>query len=232
MIVLNISRTVLFLVALFTGCAGLAQPPPFPTHPDARKHYEAGEQLLEAQRYEMAAAEYEKSLQFESVAYITHMKLGVAYFGQHKFAEAARQFEETHRLWGGGPRDAPVYGILQAVTLQRAGNRDVAEKLLRGWSGPGIGVTPFGAFSAGGTLPRHWKVVAGYLLGSIDEKRVLGRVASSDHRPYVYLVIGIANAGKGDTEKAKKFLQLAADATRPGGWGFALARAEMRNLEK
>ena len=180
----------------------------------------------------MAAAEFEKSLEFESVAYITHSKLAVAYFGQQKFADAARQFEATYRLWG-GPSSGPAWAIMEAVSLQRAGNKDEAERLLRYWTGPGIVVTGVGAYTTGQPLRGPSKLLARYLLGAVDENSVLDQ-APADFLPFAYLVIGISNATKGDTERARKFLQLFAAATTAprSGWSFALARAEMRNLKK
>ncbi len=230
MVFSNLLRAIIhILVALVVaGCA--APPSPFPTDPNARKHYDDGDRFLEAQRYELAAAEYEKSLQFESVAYITPSKLAVAYFGQQKFAEAARQFEASYRLWG-GPRNGPAWALMQAVTLQRAGNKDEAEKLLRHWTGPGVVCTPM-CYTAGEPLQGIENLLARYLLGSVDENNVLGQ-AKSDYLPLAYLVIGISSAAKGDKVNAKKFLQLAAGAIdNRGGWLFALVRAEMRNLEK
>jgi tetratricopeptide (TPR) repeat protein len=227
----NLLRTgVLILVAVVV--AGCATPPsPFPRDPNARRHYDAGDRLLDAQRFESAAAEYEMSLQIESIAYIAHTKLAVAYIGQRKFAEAARQFEETYRLWG-GPRGGPGWAIMQALALQRSGKNDEAEKLLRHWTGPGIVVTGTGAYTAGEPLQGFSNLLARYLLGSIDESSVLG-AATSDQKSYAYLVIGISSAAKGDKPKARKFLQLAADTMdHRGGWRFALVRAEMLNLQK
>lgn len=235
MVLSNVFRSVaLILVALIVaGCAGLTPPPAFPTEPNALQHYNFGQRFLEGQHYDMAAAEFEKSLEFESVAYITHSKLAVAYFGQQKFADAARQFEATYRLWG-GPSSGPGWAIMEAVSLQRAGKEDEAEKLLQHWTGPGIVPSGVGTFiTVGEPLPGFWKMLARYLLGSVDENSVLDQ-APADFLPSAYLVIGISNATKGDTERARKFLKLFATATTTptSGWTFALARAEMRNLEQ
>lgn len=232
-----ILTSTLITAFVLSSCAGSTPPSPFPTDPNAQNHYDAGERFLEAQRYEMAAVEFEKSLQFEDVAYITHLKLAVAYFGKQKFADAALQFEATYRLWG-GPSSGPGWAILEAVSLQRAGNQDEAETLLRSWTGPGVVVTGVGAYTAGQPLTGFNKLLARYLQGSVDDNSVLDQ-ATSDSRhahylPLAYLVIGISNAANGDTEAARKFLQLAADAyylLNRSGWSFALARAEMRNLE-
>ena len=227
-----ILASTLITAFVISGCAGFTPPPPFPTDPNARNHYDAGDRFLEAQSYEMAAAEYEKSLEFETVAYITHSKLAVAYFGQQKFVDAARQFEASYQLWG-GPSSGPAWAIMQAVSLQRAGNQDEAETLLRSWTAPGVVCPPTGCYTAGDPLRGPVKLLARYLLGAVDENSVLDQ-ATSDYLPFSYLVIGISNATKGDTERAKEFLQLfAATTTTPkSGWTFALARAEMRNLEE
>ena len=227
-----ILASTLITAFVISGCAGFTPPPPFPTDPNARNHYDAGDRFLEAQSYEMAAAEYEKSLEFETVAYITHSKLAVAYFGQQKFVDAARQFEASYQLWG-GPSSGPAWAIMQAVSLQRAGNQDEAETLLRSWTAPGVVCPPTGCYTAGDPLRGPVKLLARYLLGAVDENSVLDQTPA-DYLPFSYLVIGISNATKGDTERAKEFLQLfAATTTTPkSGWTFALARAEMRNLEE
>lgn len=227
-----ILASTLITAFVLSGCAGFTPPPPFPTDPNAQNHYDAGERFLEAQRYDMAAAEFEKSLEFESVAYITHSKLAVAYFVQQKFADAARQFEATYWLWG-GPGSGAAWAIMQAVSLQRAGNQDEAETLLRQWTASGVVCAPTGCYTAGDPLRGPVKLLARYLLGAVDENSVLNQTPA-DSLPFSYLVIGISNATKGDTERAKEFLQLfAATTTTPkSGWTFALARAEMRNLEE
>ena len=230
-----ILASTLITAFVLSGCVGFTPPSPFPTDPNAQNHYDAGERFLEAQRYEMAAVEFEKSLEFESVAYITHSKLAVAYFGQQKFVDGARQFEATYQLWGGA-MSGPGWAILQAVSLQRAGNQDEAETLLRSWSWTlpttvctGIGV----CYAASRPLEGNGKLLASYLQGSIDETSLLAQ-STADDQPFTNLVIGLSNAAKGDTEAARKFLQLAADAyhlLNRSGWSFALARAEMRNTK-
>jgi len=225
-----ILASTLLTAFVISGCAGFTPPPPFPTDPNARNHYDAGDRFLEAQRYELAAAEYEKSLEFENVAYITHSKLAVAYFGQQKFVDAARQFEASYQLWG-GPSSGSAWAIMQAVSLQRAGNQDEAETLLRSWTGSGVVVTGVGSYIAGQPLKGNWKLLANYLQSSVDETSILDQV-TSDYMPIAYLVLGISNAANGNTEAARKFLQLATGAITPRtGWRFALARAEIRNLE-
>ncbi len=225
----TLAATLIGAFAL-SACAVFTPPPPFPTDPNAKNYYDAGERFLEAQRYELAAAEYEKSLYIESVAYISHSKLSVAYFGQQKFADAARQFEASYQLWG-GPSSGPAWALLEAVSLQRAGDQDEAETLLRSWTGPGVVITAVGAYSAGQPLTGFNALLARYLQGTVDENIVLDQ-ATSDDLPLAYLVIGISNAANSNTEDARKFLQLAADVNpNRSGWSHALARAEMWNLE-
>lgn len=227
--------STLITAFVLSGCAGFTPPSPFPTDPNAQNHYDAGERFLEAQRYEMAALEFEKSLEFENVAYIPHSKLAVAYFGQQKFVDAAWEFEASYQLWGGA-MSGPAWAILQAVSLQRAGNQDEAETLLRSWSWtrPTTVCDGVGCYTAGRPLKGNFKLLASYLQDSIDETSLLDQ-STADDQPFTNLVIGISNAAKGDTEAARNFLQLAADAyhlLNRSGWSFALARAEMRNLEK
>ena len=231
MVLSNVFRPVaLILVALVVAGCATTPPPQFPTEPTARRHYVAGERFLEAQRYEMAAAEFEQSLEFESGAYITHAKLAVAYFGQQRFADAARQFEATGRLWG-GPSSEPWWAILQAVSLQRAGNNDEAERLLRHWTGPGVVGTALGFYTAGQPLPGDWKLLARYLLGDVDEDSVLAELPIT-LLSSAYVIFGISNAARGDTERAGEFLCLADSVLRNrSGYSVALVRAEMRNLE-
>lgn len=130
----------------------------------------------------------------------------------------------------------PAWAILQAVSLQRAGNQDEAETLLRSWSWtrPTTVCDGVGCYTAGRPLKGNFKLLASYLQDSIDETSLLDQ-STADDQPFTNLVIGISNAAKGDTEAARNFLQLAADAyhlLNRSGWSFALARAEMRNLEK
>ena len=233
MIFANLFRMV-FLITItlvVVGCA--TPPPPFPKDQNARKHYDAGDRFLEEQRYEMAAVEYENSLQLESGAYITHSKLAVAYFGQEKFSEAAQQFEESYQLWG-GPSSGPAWAIMQAVTLQRSGDKsdaEKAEKLLKQWTGSGILAIATGqVISSGEPLSGFTEKLAKYLLGYIDENNILAS-AKSNEKPLIYLTFAISNAAKGDIQSAKKFLQLAEGVVPTHGWQFALVRAEKRNLK-
>ena len=219
----------LITVLVLSGCAAFAPPPPFPTDPNAEQHYDAGERLLEAQRYELAAGEYEQSLEYESGAYVTHAKLAVAYFGQQKFVEAARQFEASYELWG-GPSSGSAWAIMQAASLQRAGDRIEAETLLRSWTGSGVVVTAVGSYTSGQPLKGDWKLFANYLQGSIDEASVLEQV-TPDNMPMAYLVLGISNSANGVPETAGKFVEMAEDAiTNQRGWTIALSGARTSKM--
>lgn len=228
-----ILASTLITVFVLSGCAGMIPPPPFPTEPNAENHYDAGERFLEAQRYEMAAAEYEKSLEFESGAYNTHTKLAVAYFGQQKFGDAAKQFEATYHLWGGAS-SGEVWALIQAVSLQRAGDDEQAEELLRQWTRQGVMLSiadHYGAWNARQPLRGHSKLLARYLVGDVDEDSVLVELPK-EWLEVAYMTFGLSNAAKGDTERAGEFLQLAEGViSNRSGWSIALVRAEMRNLE-
>jgi tetratricopeptide (TPR) repeat protein len=204
-------------------CERIVPPPPFPHSAEALRYCAAGDDLLGAQLYETAITAYQSCVRIDATAYVPPVKLAVAYFAQGKFSEAAQQFETANRLWGGGPRGAPLFGIMEAAMMQLAGQQEEAEEFLRRWTGSAVVVAGDRAFFAGPKLDRNWRPFADYLLGDIDESRMFKKGGDV---VVAHLLVGLTSLRAGDAAKASSAFASAMQAVEnPSGWMYAMAVA-------
>jgi tetratricopeptide (TPR) repeat protein len=223
------------LALAIAGCATTAEyvGPTFPLTPAAEDHYTTGNECLAQGRYELAAEEFQQSVDLEPAALLSHVRLGLALFGDGRFGEAAGSFQHACEMTGGpGTWGSASFCVLQAASLMRGSDieQEQARQLLKAWSSPGIAMVGSSAISTGsGSLPGGWKKLAGYLLGKVSEDDILG----FDHAEagyFTYLFVGLDNARRGNHEEADACLRTVLANVHSDGWRYDLAKIELRRM--
>jgi tetratricopeptide (TPR) repeat protein len=87
-----------------------------------QRYFQAGEQALAQQRYEEAAAAYDKLLQLDPSVAEVHARLGLVYFQQGRFSKAVPALRQALKL----KPSLPNTDILLSMSLNELGNHTEA----------------------------------------------------------------------------------------------------------
>lgn len=228
-------RHLLFAVALATaGCAITPNVQYWPETPAAKEEYLTGRGLLETAEYDLAASAFAKSIELEETAILSHLRLGIAWYGAGRFDDAAACFGQACQMFGGPDSGDGGAGmcVLQASSLIRAGRVDEAHAKLEAWSKPSITMVGTRAINtSAGTLPsKWWREMAGYLMGEVSESDVLD-VRHEKVGYFSYLIVGLHNSAQGERETAVDYLEQVLPNVTQNGWRHDLAIVELRRIE-
>ena len=95
-------KAAAFAVTLVLWCAGsvAAQTVDELSRRQAIEHYRTGQELLTAERYEQAAAEFTTAVGFDPMLALAHYGLGQAYMGLKRYASAIQAFTGAKDAYG------------------------------------------------------------------------------------------------------------------------------------
>lgn len=179
---------------------GLQQQEAGDPHAQAIKAFNEAVPLIKEKKYEEAAVKLKKSIALDNTNYLAHYYLGVIYFEQSKFQEAAEPLLKVIEL---NPNYGQAYRLLAGV-YEKLGDNAQAEKYTKLAQEKG-GKTPADVYNEG---------IAAFNANDMNKaiEAFNETIKMDDTFAPAYYQLGLSYVNKGENEKAiaafKKYLEL------------------------